>query len=89
MRNKNDDTLNADSPLGVWLVNLAAQHNVSITKIARAVGASRQTIYNWGHGRQMLSVFQPRVQKIVSILKNTKPEEEAWRKICQAFDLSF
>ena len=69
--------------LGRWAVHL----DLPVIQIAKATGATRQTVYNWFHGREVMNAYKNSVTIIVNILKTSATAEEAWGKICKAFDL--
>jgi predicted regulator of amino acid metabolism with ACT domain len=53
--------------LGRWAVHL----DFPVTKIAKATGASRQSV----------------VEVLLTILKSSSTADDAWRKVCKQFDL--
>ena len=69
--------------LGLW----AIYHDISATKLALALGATRQSVYNWMHGGGVLKVYEDRVQRLINCMQNAKTSDEAWRKICAEFNL--
>lgn len=69
--------------LGRWAVYL----ELPVTKIAQATGASRQSVYNWFNGGEVLSPYRPSVEALIKLLQSSSTQEEAWRKVCKAFDL--
>lgn len=80
----------ADAPktlgnrLGRWAVHL----DFPVTKIAYALGVTRQTVYNWFMGNTDVFVaYEERVEFLLKIMQSSKTAEEAWRKICQAYGL--
>ena len=64
--------------LGRWAIHL----NFPVTKIAYALGVTRQTVYNWFEGKDVFVAYQNRVDLLLSITA-----DEAWRRICKAYDL--
>lgn len=73
--------------LGTRLAKWAIFLDVPVTKIARAVGSTRQSVYNWMKGGEVFVAYRPAVERIVEILQTSKTSEEAWSKICKAFNL--
>jgi len=73
--------------LGTRLAKWAIFLDVPVTKIARAVGSTRQSVYNWMKGGEVFVAYRPAVERIVEILQASKTSEEAWSKICKAFNL--
>jgi hypothetical protein len=69
--------------LGRWAVHL----DFPVTKIAYALGVTRQTVYNWFEGKDVFIAYQNRVELLLSILKTSATADEAWRRICKAYDL--
>jgi len=70
--------------LGRWAVHL----NFSVVRIAKALGVSRQTVYNWFEGGEIFVAYEHRVETMLTYLKNSKTADEAWRKICQHYGLA-
>jgi len=69
--------------LGRWAVML----DLPAIKIAMAVGSTRQSVYNWMKGGEIFVAYQPKVEQIVKIMHESKTADEAWKKICTAFNL--
>lgn len=69
--------------LGRWAVFLG----LPVTKIALVTGATRQSVYNWMKGGEIFVAYRPAVERIVGHMQSSKTAEEAWGKICTAFDL--
>lgn len=69
--------------LGRWAVYL----DLPAVKISAATGATRQSVYNWMKGGEVFVAYRPAVQYLIEIMQTCKTSEEAWSKICQAFDL--
>jgi hypothetical protein len=70
--------------LGRWAVYL----DISAVQIASATGATRQSVYNWLRGGEIFVAYRPSVRYLIEIMKTCKTSEEAWSKICQAFNLN-
>jgi len=73
--------------LGNTLGRLAIAIDFSVLRIAKATGATRQTVYNWMVGGDVLSPYRPRVEQLIEILRNSNSAEEAWENTCAAFNL--
>jgi len=58
-----------------------------VTKIAFALGVTRQTVYNWFMGKDVFIAYQDRVDLLLQIMQSSKTADEAWRKICHAYNL--
>jgi transcriptional regulator with XRE-family HTH domain len=74
--------------LGTALKKAVLLREMPIARIARAIGASRQTIYNWMRGGRVFYAYRPHVRAIIQILQTSKTKDEAWSKICQEFSLT-
>lgn len=77
-----------DASLGGTLKSAVRFHKMPVTRVAKATGASRQTIYNWMRGGRVFCAYRSRVRAIIQILQTAKTKDEAWSKICQEFSLS-
>lgn len=70
--------------LGRWAIHL----DFPVTKIAYALGVTRQTVYNWMTGKtEVFVAYEERVDLLLQIMQSSKTADEAWRKICQAYGL--
>jgi hypothetical protein len=76
--------LTLGSRLGRW----AVYHDMPAVKIALAVGATRQSVYNWMKGGEVFVAYRPAVERIIKIMQSHKTGEEAWREICTEFNLT-
>lgn len=79
----------AQSPktLGSQLGRWAVHRGFPITKLAKATGATRQTLYNWFAGGNVTQAYQERVREILDVLKSSPTEEDAWKKICSRYEI--
>jgi len=73
----------AGNRLGRWAIHL----EFPVTKIAYALGVTRQTVYNWFMGKDVFIAYQDRVDLLLQIMQSSKTADEAWRRICQAYNL--
>lgn len=73
--------------LGNSLGRLAVDLDFSVSRISQATGATRQTVYNWMAGNEVLNPYKPAVEKLINILKNAKTSDAAWSTVCQEFNL--
>lgn len=78
---------NAPKSLGNTLGRLAVSLDFSVLRLAKATGASRQTVYTWMLGGNVLNPYQPRVERLIEILKSASTAEKAWIQICKEFSL--
>lgn len=57
-------------------------------RIAMLTGATRQTVYNWFTGStEVTPAYQEKVNAILEVLKKTSQTEDAWRTLCNTFNL--
>lgn len=77
----------AQKTLGNQLGRYAVHWDVPVTLLAKATGATRQTVYNWFNGGEILQPYKAAVTSLVNLLKTATSNEDARRKICQAFNL--
>jgi len=61
----------APATLGVRLGRLALRKRVSVQDIAKRVGASRPTIYNWFTGSNVSNAYKERVAALIKEIQNT------------------
>ena len=69
--------------LGRWAIHL----DFPVTKIAEALGVTRQTVYNWFEGKDIFVAYQNRVELLLTIMQSSRTADEAWRKICHQYNL--
>jgi hypothetical protein len=69
--------------IGRWAVHL----NFSVARISKSTGASRQTVYNWITGGQVTYAYQERAKILLEILRGSSTAEQAWKRVCQRFNL--
>ena len=70
--------------LGRWAVHL----EFPVTKLSYALGVTRQTIYNWFAGKEVFVAYQQRVELMNSIMSTSQTADEAWKRICKAYNLN-
>jgi hypothetical protein len=73
--------------LGNTLGRLAVDLDLSVMRIAKATGATRQTVYNWMFGGEIMSPYRPLVERLIEIMNKSANADKAWEKICQEFNL--
>jgi hypothetical protein len=83
------DAVGAADPkkLGNQLGRWAVYRNFPVTKIAKALGVTRQTVYNWFFGVDVFVAYRNRVELLLKILKSSETAEQAWRRICAEYNL--
>lgn len=69
--------------LGRWAIHL----DFPVTKISKALDVSRQTVYNWFTGTEVFVGYRNRAELMLKILQTSKTSDEAWRRICQEYNL--
>lgn len=75
------------SSLGTTLGRWAIFLDLPVSKIATAVGATRQSVYNWMKGGEVFAGYRPAVSQAIDCMKDSKTAEEAWKKMCVEFKL--
>ena len=73
--------------LGARLGHLAKARGVSALRIAKATGATRQTVYNWISGGEVAPAYRNSVLRIIKVLALTVTSDDAWSNICKAFGI--
>lgn len=79
----------ADTPksLGNQLGRWAIHHDFSVVRISKALGVTRQTVYNWFLGKDIFPAYQDRAEWLLRILSTSHNAEDAWRKVCKELNL--
>lgn len=67
--------------LGRWALHL----EFSPGRIAKATGATRQTVYNWISGGQVTQAYRDRVTALINILSTSPSAEAAWKKVTRLY----
>lgn len=75
---------NLGSRLGVWAIH----RDFSVSKIAACTGATRQTVYNWIQGGEIIPAYVSRVKAITAILETSDNSTIAWRQACKTFNIT-
>jgi predicted DNA-binding protein YlxM (UPF0122 family) len=83
-----DDVTNTPKTLGNQLGRWAIHLDFPVTKIAYALGVTRQTVYNWFTGTEVFVAYRGRVELLLKIMQTSSTADEAWRKICQEYNLT-
>lgn len=73
--------------LGNQLGRWAIHHNMPVTHIAKALGVSRQTVYNWFTGTEIFVAYRDRADLMLRILQTSNSADDAWRRVCEEFNL--
>lgn len=82
-----DDVAKTPKSLGNQLGRWAIHLDFPVTKIAYALGVTRQTVYNWFEGKDVFVAYQNRVELLLEIMKSSRDADQAWRKICKEYNL--
>ena len=73
--------------LGKKLGRAALLLDFSVVRVATATGATRQTVYNWITGGEVMSPYRPVVERLLSILSAARTADDAWAQACLDFHL--
>jgi hypothetical protein len=73
--------------LGNQLGRWAIYHDFSVVRIAKALGVTRQTVYNWFLGKDIFPAYRDRAEWMLKILQSSHNAEDAWRKVCKDLNL--
>ena len=73
--------------LGIRLGKMCIKRNVPVAEVATKLGVSRQTVYNWFEGKDIFVAYQNRVELLLTIMQSSRTADEAWRRICQEYNL--
>lgn len=74
--------------LGNQLGRWAVYHDFPVTKIAKALGVTRQTVYNWFTGTEVFVGYRDRAEFLLKILQTSNNADAAWRTICREYNLT-
>jgi hypothetical protein len=79
----------ADTPksLGNQLGRWAIYHDFSVVRISKALGVTRQTVYNWFLGKDIFPAYVERAEVLLKILQSSNSADDAWKKTCKTFNL--
>lgn len=73
--------------LGTQLGRWAIHHDFSVVRISRALGVTRQTVYNWFFGKEIFPAYRDRAEWMLEILRTSPNADAAWSKICTELNL--
>ena len=83
-----DAVADADrTKLGNQLGRWAIYRDFPVTKIATALGVTRQTVYNWFTGGDVFVAYRNRAELLLKVLQDSSNADEAWRRICAEYGL--
>lgn len=83
-----DAVKDTPSSLGNRLGRWAIRHEIPVTMISRALGVSRQTVYNWFTGTEVFVAYRDRAELMLKLLQTSKNADDAWRRVCAEFNLA-
>ena len=69
--------------LGRWCVH----RDFSVMRVAKALGVTRQTVYNWFEGGDIFPAYEVRAETLLKIVQSKPSADEAWREICRVYNL--
>jgi len=73
--------------LGNQLGRWAIYHDFSVVRIAKVLGVTRQTVYNWFLGKEIFPAYRDRAEWLLKILSTANNADDAWRTICKELDI--
>lgn len=73
--------------LGTQLGRWAIHHDFSVVRISRALGVTRQTVYNWFFGKEIFPAYRYRAEWMLEILRSSPNADAAWSKICTELNI--
>ena len=82
-----NDVADAPKSLGNQLGRWAIYHDFSVVRVSKALGVTRQTVYNWFLGKDIFPAYVDRAELLLKVLQNANNADDAWRKICKHYNL--
>lgn len=82
-----DGIMRSPKTMGNQLGRWAVHHNFSVVRVAKSLGVSRQTVYNWYFGGDIFPAYEHRVETLLTYLKTSHSANDAWKKICKHYNL--
>jgi predicted DNA-binding protein YlxM (UPF0122 family) len=82
-----DEIAATPKSLGNQLGRWAIHYDFPVTKIAEALGVTRQTVYNWFTGTEVFVAYRHRVENMLRIMQHSRSKQEAWSILCQEYNL--
>jgi hypothetical protein len=82
-----NDVGDAPKTLGNQLGRWAIYHDFSVVRVSRALGVTRQTVYNWFLGKDIFPAYVERAELLLQILKTSASADAAWKEICKLYNL--
>ena len=82
-----DTVKKAPKTLGNQLGRWAIYHDFSVVRISKALGVTRQTVYNWFLGKEIFPAYRDRAEWLLKILQSSPDADAAWSKVCTELNL--
>jgi predicted DNA-binding protein YlxM (UPF0122 family) len=82
-----DDVMKTPKSLGNQLGRWAIHHDFSVVRISKALGVTRQTVYNWFLGKDIFPAYEDRAEWLLKILSTSHNADDAWRRVCKELNL--
>ena len=73
--------------LGTQLGRWAIYHDFSVLRVSKALGVTRQTVYNWFLGNDIFPAYRDRAEWLLKILQNSRSADDAWSTVCKELNL--
>ena len=73
--------------LARWLIRV----DLPVQKASVAIGATRQSVYNWMNGGEVSPAYRERVAKVIEIIAKapaSSTTEYIWSLLCKEFNLN-
>jgi hypothetical protein len=81
------DITSAQKTEGNMLGRHALRIGFSVIRVAKATGATRQSVYNWFVGKPIAPYYKAHVDALLKVLTASDTSEQAWRETCKRFNL--
>ena len=82
-----DDVGDTPKTLGNQLGRWCIYHDFSVVRVSKALGVTRQTVYNWFLGKDIFPAYVERAELLLKILQASPTADAAWREICKIYNL--
>jgi hypothetical protein len=82
-----DEVTSKPKTLGNQLGRWAIYYEIPVSKIAEALGITRQTAYNWFLGKDIFPAYRDRAEWMLKIFTSARNADDAWRTVCKELNL--
>ena len=82
-----DEVAKTPKSLGNQLGRWAIYYEIPVSKIAEALGITRQTAYNWFLGKDIFPAYRDRAEWMLKIFTSARNADDAWRTVCKELNL--